>query len=173
MEHSIEELQRRNRTITIIALLIIYAALAAKPIWQSISAHKQASAKPPIGQFIMFNWKHAEQVTWHGKQVPIYPKKMAVLQGKRVRVQGFILSIKSKSSSSIQLLLVPQPRECYAGLPPPLTESVLLHLHDCRQSTTTTEHIWAYGVLSLAMDSIQGSEALYTLNNTVIVTGSP
>lgn len=88
------------------------------------------------------------------------------LDGKSVRIPGFMVPLEDNMKSVTEFLLVPSPQACIHVPPPPPNQMVLIKMKDGAESAYGP--IWVYGVLHLKSKRHIFGESSFTMDGIKI-----
>ena len=88
---------------------------------------------------------------------------LAALEGKMVRIPGFMVPLEDSQKSVTEFLLVPTPQACIHVPPPPPNQMVLVEMDASAQAKVEFGPIWVYGILSLHSKRHQYGESSFTM----------
>jgi len=89
--------------------------------------------------------------------------ELAALDGKEVRIPGFMVPLEDNSHRVTEFLLVPSPQACIHVPPPPPNQMVLVEMDEKSNAKVEFGPIWIYGTLSLHSKRHQYGESSFTM----------
>ncbi len=92
------------------------------------------------------------------------PKELTDLDGKMVRIPGFIVPLVDNISSLREFLLVPDPMSCIHVPPPPPNLIVTVKLRQKVDAREVSNPSWVYGILKIEPTSSQYGGSAYQLD---------
>ena len=95
------------------------------------------------------------------------PELMA-LDGKTVRIPGFMVPLEDNSKAVTEFLLVPSPQACIHVPPPPPNQMVLVEMDPEAKAKVEFGPIWIYGKLSLTPKRHLYGESSFTMKGDYI-----
>ena len=95
------------------------------------------------------------------------PELMA-LDGKQVRIPGFMVPLEDNSKTVTEFLLVPSPQACIHVPPPPPNQMVLIEMNPEAKAKVEFGPIWIYGKLSLTAKRHLYGESSFTMKGEFI-----
>jgi hypothetical protein len=75
--------------------------------------------------------------------------ELASLDGKEVKVPGFMVPLEDNQKSVTEFLLVPSPQACIHVPPPPPNQMVLINMDTSAEAKVEFGPIWVIGKLNL------------------------
>jgi hypothetical protein len=96
------------------------------------------------------------------------PQKLKDLDGKDVRIPGFMVPLEDDSKAVKEFLLVPSPQACIHVPPPPPNQMVLVEMEEGSEATVAYGPIWIYGTLSLKSKKHMYGESSFTMQGRKI-----
>lgn len=75
--------------------------------------------------------------------------ELATLDGKSVRIPGFMVPLEDDQKAVTEFLLVPSPQACIHVPPPPPNQMVLVTMDKRAGAEVANGPIWVYGVLEI------------------------
>ncbi len=89
--------------------------------------------------------------------------ELQALDGKEVRIPGFMVPLEDNSKKVTEFLLVPSPQACIHVPPPPPNQMVLVEMDGSEDAKVEFGPIWIYGKLSLHSKRHQYGESSFTM----------
>lgn len=77
------------------------------------------------------------------------PGELQALDGKEVKIPGFMVPLEDNQKAVTEFLLVPSPQACIHVPPPPPNQMVLINMDSSANAKVEFGPIWVYGRLSL------------------------
>jgi hypothetical protein len=113
-------------------------------------------------------YAHAAEVDWRKLGELDYitgkaPDDLQALDGKEVRIPGFMVPLEDNSQRVAEFLLVPSPQACIHVPPPPPNQMVLVEMDESTHARVEFGPIWIYGQLSLHSKRHQYGESSFTM----------
>jgi uncharacterized protein len=96
------------------------------------------------------------------------PQKLKDLDGKDVRIPGFMVPLEDDSKAVKEFLLVPSPQACIHVPPPPPNQMVLVEMEEGSEAAVAYGPIWIYGTLSLKSKKHMYGESSFTMKGRKI-----
>jgi uncharacterized protein len=91
------------------------------------------------------------------------PSALDDLDGKSVKIPGFMVPLEDNSRSVTDFLLVPSPQACIHVPPPPPNQMVFVKMED-RGAEAAFGPIWVYGILHLKSKKHMYGESSFSLS---------
>ncbi len=91
------------------------------------------------------------------------PAELAALEGKLVKIPGFMVPLEDNQKSVTEFLLVPSPQACIHVPPPPPNQMVLVGMSKEANAKVEFGPIWIYGTLSLIPKRHLYGESSFTM----------
>ncbi len=119
------------------------------------------------------NYNDAVEVDWKllGELDYISGKASAELQnldGKDVKIPGFMVPLEDNVKAVTEFLLVPSPQACIHVPAPPPNQMVLIEMDPNANAQVAFGPIWIYGKLRLHSKRHQYGESSFTMDGTHI-----
>jgi uncharacterized protein len=89
------------------------------------------------------------------------------LDGKRVKIPGFMVPLEDEQRHVIEFLLVPTPQACIHVPPPPPNQMVFIKMNN-ENTDVAYGPIWIYGTLKLAAKKHMYGEASFEMDGEYI-----
>ena len=111
---------------------------------------------------------HAAEVDWRQLGELDYitgkaPANLSALDGKEVRIPGFMVPLEDNAQRVTEFLLVPSPQACIHVPPPPPNQMVLVEMDESSNAKVEFGPIWIYGKLMLHSKRHQYGESSFTM----------
>jgi hypothetical protein len=90
-------------------------------------------------------------------------KELSLLDGKEVRIPGFMVPLEDNTKQVSEFLLVPSPQACIHVPPPPPNQMVLIEMDSNSNAKVEYGPIWVYGTLSLHSKRHMYGESSFTM----------
>jgi hypothetical protein len=91
------------------------------------------------------------------------PVELTSLDGKLVRIPGFMVPLEDNQRTVIEFLLVPSPQACIHVPPPPPNQMVLVEMPESAEAQVAYGPIWIYGKLMLHSKRHLYGESSFTM----------
>jgi hypothetical protein len=92
--------------------------------------------------------------------------ELKALDGKMVKVPGFMVPLEDEQREVTEFLLVPSPQACVHVPPPPSNQMVYIKM--ARGTPVAYGPIWVYGILRLTSKKHMYGEASFELEGTFV-----
>lgn len=99
------------------------------------------------------------------------PSELEALDGKSVRVPGFMVPLEDNSKKVSEFLLVPSPQACIHVPPPPPNQMVLVRMEGGAE--VAFGPIWVYGTLQIKSKRHQFGESSFQMVGTRVEAYRP
>jgi hypothetical protein len=137
----------------IVLFLLILVVGAGALLWR-------AGGSDMPGDAIEVDWRVLGQLDYiTGKGTP----DLESLDGKTVKVPGFMVPLEDNSRKVTEFLLVPSPQACIHVPPPPPNQMVYVKMED-DGTQVAFGPIWVYGTLHLKSQKHQYGEASFSIS---------
>lgn len=94
--------------------------------------------------------------------------ELQAMDGKEVRIPGFMVPLEDDARKVKEFLLVPSPQACIHVPPPPPNQMVLVEMDESSNAKVEFGPIWIYGNLSLHSKKHLYGESSFTMKGTRI-----
>jgi len=113
-------------------------------------------------------WGSASEVNWRDLGELDYVSgesstRLKSLDGKQVKVPGFMVPLEDNLRKVTQFLLVPTPQACIHVPPPPPNQMILVEMLDGHEVDVNFGPIWIYGELKIFSINHQYGESSFVL----------
>lgn len=113
------------------------------------------------GDSIEVDWKLLGELDYiSGKAT----SELQALDGKSVRIPGFMVPLEDNIKKVTVFLLVPSPQACIHVPPPPPNQMVLVEMDGSEDAKVAYGPIWIYGKLSLTPKRHLYGESSFTMS---------
>ncbi len=126
---------------TLISVVVVFllSAVAGFFLFQNRSALG-------MGDAIEVDWRLLGEMDYvTGKM----PPELQALDGKDVKIPGFMVPLEDNQKAVTEFLLVPSPQACIHVPPPPPNQMVLINIDVAANAKVEFGPIWVMGKLSL------------------------
>lgn len=122
-------------------------------------------SSPNLGSAVEVDWKLLGELDYiTGKA----PSELQALDGKEVRIPGFMVPLEDNMKRVAEFLLVPSPQACIHVPPPPPNQMVLVEMDVNSDAKVEFGPIWIYGKLSLRSKRHMYGESSFTMHGMQI-----
>jgi hypothetical protein len=160
---------RRNRSATgslwrasglLLIPFLFSSPLTARPSGETSPAVPQQQAQAKVDT-VMVDWRMLGGLNYETGEMTDTLKK---LDGKVVKIPGFIVPLEDYEEEAVEFLLVPYFGACVHTPPPPPNQLVYVKMTDKKkQKVGLWDAVWMYGTLKIEfIESVYGP-ASYTL----------
>lgn len=91
------------------------------------------------------------------------PAELKSLDGKPVKVPGFMVALEDNMRQVKEFLLVPSPQACIHVPPPPPNQMVLVNMSDSSTAQVEFGPVWVYGILKITPKKHMYGESSFQL----------
>lgn len=123
------------------------------------------SGMGPIGDAVEVDWRLLGELDYISGKAPA---DLSSLDGKMVRIPGFMIPLEDNAKEVKEFLLVPTPQACIHVPPPPPNQMVLVEMVEGSKGTIMFGPVWIYGKLSLSPKRHFYGVSSFTLAGTYI-----
>lgn len=106
----------------------------------------QGASSFSLGNVVEIDWRLLGQLDYISGKAG---GELEALDGKMVRVPGFMVPLEDDMKSVVEFLLVPSPQACIHTPPPPPNQMVLIDMVKNANIEVAYGPIWVYGTLHL------------------------
>ena len=112
------------------------------------------------GNAVEVDWKLLGELDYISGKAP---SELQTLDGKEVRIPGFMVPLEDEMKNVTEFLLVPSPQACIHVPPPPPNQMVLVEMDASAGAKVEFGPIWIYGKLSLHSKRHQYGESSFVM----------
>ncbi len=118
---------------------------------------KGAGAGTASGDYKEIDWRLLRQLdTTTGNK----PPELALVDGKSVKIPGFVVPLDDDDTGLTEFLLVPSPQACIHVPPPPPNQMIMIRMKSGTAPQRSWGPVWVKGQINIAtMDSQYGKIA--------------
>lgn len=125
----------------------------------------QARSSLSFSNAVEVDWRLLGELDYiTGKAGP----QLSALDGKEVRIPGFMVPLEDNQKTVTEFLLVPSPQACIHVPPPPPNQMVLIDMDESANAKVEYGPIWVYGKLSLHSKRHMFGESSFTMKGLKI-----
>ena len=118
-----------------------------------------------LGDVVEVDWRLLGELDYvTGKA----PSELQALDGKEVKIPGFMVPLEDNQKAVTEFLLVPSPQACIHVPPPPPNQMVLVNMEASANAKAEFGPIWVVGKLSLKSKRHQYGESSFQLSGLKI-----
>jgi len=141
---------------TLISVVVVFllSAMAGYFLFQNRSAIG-------LGDAVEVDWRLLGEMDYvTGKM----PAELQSLDGKEVKIPGFMVPLEDNQKAVTEFLLVPSPQACIHVPPPPPNQMVLINMDASANAKVEFGPIWVVGKLSLKSKRHMYGESSFQMN---------
>jgi uncharacterized protein len=143
--------------VRMIAVCLVLLAVGAGVLnWNFSGASAKANATE-------INWRLLAQLDYMTGQTPA---ELEALDGKYVKVPGFMVPLEDESRKVTEFLLVPSPQACIHVPPPPPNQMVYVKMQG-PGTNAAYDPIWIFGTFHLKSQKHQYGEASFSMTGMI------
>lgn len=138
--------------------LIVYACvfiLAAAAGYTLFANHSS-----PVGDATEMDWRQLGELDYINNKAS---DSLKSLDGKMVKIPGFMVPLEDTAKQVTEFLLVPSPQACIHVPPPPPNQMVLVEMEPGVDSKVEYGPIWVIGQFLIQSKKHQYGEASFTM----------
>jgi hypothetical protein len=141
------------------AKIAVYLGIFVAALCTGIFLFKSGKSFSPDSA-IEVDWRKLGELDYiTGKATP----DLQSMDGKEVRIPGFMVPLEDNAKRISEFLLVPSPQACIHVPPPPPNQMVLVEMDESSNAKVEFGPIWIYGTLSLHSKRHQYGESSFTM----------
>lgn len=116
------------------------------------------------GTGIEIDWRLLNEMDYINQKAP---KEIEALQGKRVKIPGFMVPLEDNSQKVTEFLLVPTPQACIHVPPPPPNQMIYVKMKEGTESKQGAP-IWVYGTFKVSLTKSQYGEVSFEISGDTV-----
>lgn len=89
--------------------------------------------------------------------------ELQALNGKKVKIPGFMVPLEDNAKAVTEFLLVPSPQACIHVPPPPPNQMVYVKMDSSAKAEVPYGPIWVYGTLNIVTQKSMYGDASFEL----------
>ena len=121
----------------------------------------QSRSSLNLGGAVEVDWKLLGELDYiYGKA----SSELQALDGKDVRIPGFMVPLEDNMKHVTEFLLVPSPQACIHVPPPPPNQMVLIEMDSSSDAKVEFGPVWVYGKFSLHSKRHMYGESSFTMH---------
>lgn len=128
---------------------------------QRASTEADESGTGANGSYKEIDWRLLRELDY---QTGAKPDSLAALDGKYVKLPGFVVPLDDDASSFAEFLLVPSPQACIHVPPPPPNQMVMVRMKSGKAPQRSWGPVWIMGRLHIASTDSQYGKISYMLH---------
>ncbi len=141
-------------TLLPIAAVIVYAVTRENP-------DKDDGATGKEGSYIETDWRILRDLDYStGNKTP----QLASLDGKFIKIPGFVVPLDDDDQGLSEFLLVPSPQACIHVPPPPPNQMIMVRMKSGKAPQRSWGPVWIKGRLHIASTDSQYGKISYMLH---------
>lgn len=125
----------------------------------------QGASSFALGDVVEVDWRLLGQLDYISGQAG---GELDKLDGKTVRIPGFMVPLEDDMKQVTEFLLVPSPQACIHVPPPPPNQMVLIDMAKAKGTEVAYGPIWVYGTLHLKPKRHLYGESSFTMDGVKI-----
>lgn len=145
------------------ANLLLYFGLFLISVALGVALVRGCSGSGVLGDTPEVDWRELADLDFVTGEAP---QKLKDLDGKPVRVPGFMVPLEDDQRKVVEWLLVPTPQACIHVPPPPPNQMV--HIFMKRGTEVMYGPIWVYGTLRLRSTRSIYGESSFSMEATKV-----
>ena len=138
-----------------IVLVAVYWGIRPAPIKEAlppapatpVASSGNVAVLPDSDSVIVLNWRQLADLDYLRGAVP---PALAQLNGRRVRLPGFIVPLEDFQETAREFLLVPYFGACVHTPPPPPNQMLFVRMKGGPKALSMWEPVWIEGMLKIA-----------------------
>ena len=111
------------------------------------------------GAGVEIDWRLLNEMDYINQKAP---KEIEMLEGKQVKIPGFMVPLEDNSQMVTEFLLVPTPQACIHVPPPPPNQMIYVKMKKGTESKQGAP-IWVYGKFSVSLTKSQYGEVSFEI----------
>lgn len=140
--------------------IILFASVFVLSVIAGVVLFQNRSSLGP-GDAVEVDWRLLGELDYISGKAS---SELQNLDGKSVRVPGFMVPLEDNVKTVKEFLLVPSPQACIHVPPPPPNQMVLIEMDPKAEAQVAFGPIWVYGKLRLHSKRHMYGEASFTLD---------
>lgn len=124
-------------------------------------ATAEADGQGADGQYVEIDWRLLRELNYETGEKP---ESLAKLDGKYVKIPGFVVPLDDDAASYSEFLLVPSPQACIHVPPPPPNQMVMVRMKSGQAPQRSWGPVWVMGRLIMASTDSQYGKISYMLH---------
>lgn len=140
--------------------IIVFLSLFVLAVFSGIFLFQNRSSLS-AGDYVEVDWRLLGELDYISGKAS---KELQALDGKNVRIPGFMVPLEDNIKAVSQFLLVPSPQACIHVPPPPPNQMVLVEMDKDSNAKVEYGPIWIYGQLSLHSKKHMYGESSFTMH---------
>lgn len=116
------------------------------------------------GAGVEIDWRLLNQMDYITQTAPA---ELKLLDGKKVKIPGFMVPLEDNSQKVTEFLLVPTPQACIHVPPPPPNQMIYVRMKQGTESKQGAP-IWVYGTFKITTTKSQYGEVSFEMTGDVV-----
>ena len=116
------------------------------------------------GTGVEIDWRLLNQMDYITQTAPA---EIKLLEGKKVKIPGFMVPLEDNSQKVTEFLLVPTPQACIHVPPPPPNQMIYIKMKDGTENKQGAP-IWVYGTFKISTTKSQYGEVSFEMIGDVV-----
>lgn len=146
--------------ITLIATITLLPVIAVV-IYGIIDARNKGKPVAAAGAYQETDWNMLRKLDY---QTGERPADLAALDGKPVKIPGFVVPLDDDAATYSEFLLVPSPQACVHVPPPPPNQMIMVRMKSGQAPKRSWGPVWIMGTLHVASTDSQFGKISYMLH---------
>lgn len=143
--------------IALIASLTLLPVAAVVIYGVAKTSEKAADGSVAAGNYKEIDWRLLRQLD---EKTGSKPPELAGIDGKPIKIPGFVVPLDDDDAGLTEFLLVPSPQACIHVPPPPANQMIMIRMKSGTAPQRSWGPVWIKGQLNIAtMDSQYGKIA--------------
>lgn len=140
-------------TLLPVILVVVYGVI--------VKSGEKEEAGSPTGDYVEIDWRMLRDLDYKtGSKTP----DLAKLDGKLVKLPGFVVPLDDDDQGLSEFLLVPSPQACIHVPPPPPNQMVMTRMKSGKAPKRSWGPVWIKGRLHIASSDSQYGKISYMLH---------
>jgi hypothetical protein len=139
--------------------VFLTAVIAGAVLFKGVSSHKFSDSTE-------VDWRllgELDYITGETKS-----SELKNLDGKSVKIPGFMVPLEDNMKSVTTFLLVPSPQACIHVPPPPPNQMVLVEMDETAKTEVAFGPIWVYGIFEIHSKRTMYGEASFVMKGKYV-----
>lgn len=129
--------------------------------WWNSSSHAPKLQSGTAGDVTTIDWPTLARYDLNSKSAP---ESLQKLDGRIVRLPGFMVPLEDNMQAVREFLLVPDPQACIHLPPPPPNQQVLVRMTGDEDAKVEWKPVWIEGHLRISKGTTKYGEAIFQVN---------
>lgn len=146
--------------IALIAIITLLPVIAVV-IYGIIDVKNKEKPVSAAGAYQETDWNMLRKLDY---QTGERPADLAALDGKPVKIPGFVVPLDDDAATYSEFLLVPSPQACVHVPPPPPNQMIMVRMKSGQAPKRSWGPVWIMGTLHVASTESQFGKISYMLH---------